>query len=78
MTRVPIPRSLDEEAERWPRRRRQRESGGSWDERKSSMNLRRYPTYVAVGSQRTELTGSACREKSCHGKEAKTTFCNDW
>ena len=43
-TRVPIPRSLDEEAERWPRRRHQRESGGSWDERNSSMNLRRFPT----------------------------------
>ena len=38
-TRVPIPRSLDEEAERWPRRRRQRESGGSWDERKLLYDL---------------------------------------
>ena len=75
---MPIPRSLDEEAERWPRRRRQRESGGSWDERNSSMILRRFPTHVAVGLQRTELTGSVCREKSCHGIEAKTTFCNDW
>ena len=44
----------------------------------SSMILRRFPTHVAVGLQRTEWTGSACREKSRHGIEEKTTFCNDW
>ena len=71
---MPIPRSLDEEAERWPRRRRHRESGGSCDERNSSMILRRFPTHVAVGLQRTELTGSAYREKSCHGDRSKDDF----
>ena len=50
-SRVPIPRSLDQEVERWPRRRRQRAAGGSRDERNSSMMLRRFPTHVAVGLQ---------------------------
>ena len=47
--RVPIPRSLDQEVERWPRRRSQRAAGGSVDERNFSMILRRFPTHVAVG-----------------------------
>ena len=39
---APIPRSLDQEVERWPRRRRQRAAGGSGDERKLLYDLDSY------------------------------------